>query len=217
MVERRTVDGQLRVTDNLLDLALSLEVLEGFPGERAVDLETVDEGGNGDQAVRLDILVELVGDVLVEDDSVLGLVLDYTSISTALALDLVARVRCCDLILLALVVRAGKAVRVSVTYPCPWTTSSSASCLRLLREPFCRCVSVWSEEARASEQKTQNGVARWAPSRPTHSHLPPSEAASAGREEHQLHHPDNVQHPRLQLECEGASLIEDSMFMHLSR
>jgi hypothetical protein len=75
---RRTVDGQLRVTDNLLDLTLSLEVLEGFPGERAVDLETIDEGGNGDQAVRLDILVELVGDVLVEDDSVLGLVLDYT-------------------------------------------------------------------------------------------------------------------------------------------
>ena len=75
---RRTVDGQLRVTDNLLDLALSLEVLEGFPGERAVDLETIDEGGHGDQAVRLDILVELVGDVLVEDDSVLGLVLDYT-------------------------------------------------------------------------------------------------------------------------------------------
>ena len=73
------------MTDNLLDLALSLEVLEGFPGERTVDLETIDEGGNGDQAVRLDILVELVGDVLVEDDSVLGLVLDYKSISTALA------------------------------------------------------------------------------------------------------------------------------------
>lgn len=176
------------MTDNLLDLALSLEVLEGFPGERAVDLETVDEGGNSDQAVRLDILVELVGDVLVEDDSVLGLVLDYKSISTALVhicICISSRVSGGDLAA-ALVVRGerGAAVRVSVTYPCPWTTSSSASCLRLLREPFCRCVSVWSEEARASEQRTQNGVARWAPSRPTHSHLPPSEAASAGREEH---------------------------------
>ena len=74
---KRTVDGQLRVADDLLDLAVGLEVLEGFPGERTVDLETIDEGGNGDQAVRLDILVELVGDVLVEDDGVLGLVLDY--------------------------------------------------------------------------------------------------------------------------------------------
>jgi hypothetical protein len=64
------------VADDLLDLAVGLEVLEGFPGERTVDLETIDEGGNGDQAVRLDILVELVGDVLVEDDGVLGLVLD---------------------------------------------------------------------------------------------------------------------------------------------
>ena len=72
----RTVDGQLRVTDNLLDLAVGLEVVEGLACERTVDLETIDEGGDGDQAVRLDILVELVGDVLVEDDSVLGLVLD---------------------------------------------------------------------------------------------------------------------------------------------
>ena len=76
LLGKRTVDGQLRVADDLLDLAVGLEVLEGFPGERTVDLETIDEGGNGDQAVRLDILVELVGDVLVEDDGVLGLVLD---------------------------------------------------------------------------------------------------------------------------------------------
>ena len=78
---KRTVDGQLRVAYDLLDLAVGLEVLEGFPGERTVDLETIDEGGNGDQAVRLDILVELVGDVLVEDDGVLGLVLDCLCVS----------------------------------------------------------------------------------------------------------------------------------------
>ena len=64
------------MTDNLLDLTVGLEVVEGLACERTVNLETIDEGGDGDQAVRLDILVELVGDVLVEDDSVLGLVLD---------------------------------------------------------------------------------------------------------------------------------------------
>jgi hypothetical protein len=69
------------VTDNLLDLTVGLEVVEGFPGERTVDLETIDEGGDGDQAVRLDILVEPVGNALVEDDSVLGLVLDCAAVS----------------------------------------------------------------------------------------------------------------------------------------
>lgn len=73
---QRTVDGQLRVTDDLLDLAVGLEVLEGFPGDGAVDLEAIDEGGNGDQAVGLDVLVEPVALLLVEDDGVLGLVLD---------------------------------------------------------------------------------------------------------------------------------------------
>ena len=82
-LSERTVDDALGVADDLLDLAVGLEVLEGFPGERTVDLETIDEGGNGDQAVRLDILVELVGDVLVEDDGVLGLVLDCVCIMSA--------------------------------------------------------------------------------------------------------------------------------------
>lgn len=69
------------MTNNLLDLAVCLEIGEGFPCERTVDLETVDEGGNGDQAVRLDILLELVVDRLVEDDGVLGLVLDCEIVS----------------------------------------------------------------------------------------------------------------------------------------
>lgn len=59
-----------------LDHALLLEVLDAAPRERAVDLHAVDEGGDGDEAVRLDILVELLGGGLVEDDGVLGLVLD---------------------------------------------------------------------------------------------------------------------------------------------
>lgn len=48
---QRTVDAQLRVSNDLLDLTLLLEIGEGFPGERTVDLETIDEGGDGDEAV----------------------------------------------------------------------------------------------------------------------------------------------------------------------
>lgn len=138
----RTVDGQLAVADDLLDLAVGLEVLQRLAGERAVDLETIDEGGDGDQAVRLDILVELVGDVLVEDDSVLGLVLDC-DVSAQFLQSRCARCGAAGR-LCARYCRRGCASRrrilvlATVTYPCPWTTSSSASCLRLLRVPFCR-------------------------------------------------------------------------------
>lgn len=62
--------------NNQLDQPLLLQVLQALPGERAVDLEPVDEGRDGDEAVGLDILVELVGSGLVKDDGVLGLVLD---------------------------------------------------------------------------------------------------------------------------------------------
>jgi hypothetical protein len=64
------------VANDLLDGALLLQVGEGLPGQGSVDLETVDEGGHGNQAVRLDILLELVVGLLVEDDGVVGLVLD---------------------------------------------------------------------------------------------------------------------------------------------
>lgn len=67
------------MTDNLLDLALLLKVGEGLAGERAVDLQTVDKGGDGDQAVGLDLLLETVRGGLVEDDGVLGLVLDCSA------------------------------------------------------------------------------------------------------------------------------------------
>ena len=59
-----------------LDLTLLLEVLQAPPRERAVDLHSVDEGGDCDETVGLDILVELLGSGLVKQDGVLGLVLD---------------------------------------------------------------------------------------------------------------------------------------------
>jgi hypothetical protein len=64
------------VSNDLLDLTLLLEIGEGFPGKRTVDLETIDEGGDGDEAVGLDVLVELIRGLLVEDNCVVGLVLD---------------------------------------------------------------------------------------------------------------------------------------------
>lgn len=82
---KRTVDLHLAVSNNLLDLTLLLEVLEAAAGKRAVDLETVDEGGDGDKAVGLDVLVKLVGSGLVKDDGVLGLVLDCGCVSVNLA------------------------------------------------------------------------------------------------------------------------------------
>lgn len=74
--EEHTVDLHLAVRDNGLDLSLLLEVLEALAGQGAVDLEPVDEGGDGDETVGLDVLVQLVGSGLVEDDGVLRLVLD---------------------------------------------------------------------------------------------------------------------------------------------
>lgn len=64
------------VSNDLLDRALLLEIVKALAGKAAVDLQSVDERGDRDQAVGLHILEELLGGGLVEDDSVLGLVLD---------------------------------------------------------------------------------------------------------------------------------------------
>ena len=69
------------MTDNLLDLAVCLEVGKRFPCKRAVNLQAIDESGDGDEAVGLDILLELVVGLLVEHDGVVGLVLDYMAVS----------------------------------------------------------------------------------------------------------------------------------------
>ena len=64
------------MANNLLDHTALLKVVQDSTGKAAVDLVTVDEGRDGDQAVGLDILVELLSSGLLEDDGVLGLVLD---------------------------------------------------------------------------------------------------------------------------------------------
>jgi hypothetical protein len=71
------------VADDLLDLALLLKLGERTTGKRTVDLQSVDKGGDGDEAVRLNLLLETVRGGLVEDDGVLGLVLDCVCIMSA--------------------------------------------------------------------------------------------------------------------------------------
>jgi len=77
-----TVNAQSTVTDNLLDLSLLLQICQCLPSERAVDLQAIDEDSDGDEAVGLHVLVELLGGLLVEDDGVVGLVLDYSRVAT---------------------------------------------------------------------------------------------------------------------------------------
>lgn len=53
------------MSDNLLDLTLLLQVRQASSREGSVDLQSVDENGDGDETVRLNILLELVGGRLV--------------------------------------------------------------------------------------------------------------------------------------------------------
>lgn len=64
------------VVDDLLDLAVLLELGESLTGKAAVDLETVDQRRDSDQTEVLDILLETLGGLLIEDDGVVGLILD---------------------------------------------------------------------------------------------------------------------------------------------
>jgi hypothetical protein len=81
-----TVDDHARVLHNRLDQALLLEVLDGLSGKRAVNLETIDEHGNGDETVGLHVFVERLLGGLVEDDGVIGLVLDCSSSQNSFSL-----------------------------------------------------------------------------------------------------------------------------------
>lgn len=67
------------MADDLLDHSPLLEISQSLTGQATVDLETVDKGGDSDETVGLDILVELLSGRLLKDDGVLGLVLNYTA------------------------------------------------------------------------------------------------------------------------------------------
>ena len=61
---------------NLLDRPLLLQIRQRCPCQRAVDLQAIDEDGDCDEAVGLDVFGELLASRFVEDDGVVGLVLD---------------------------------------------------------------------------------------------------------------------------------------------
>ena len=63
--------------NHLLDLSLLLQVVESLSRQAAVNLQPIDEGGDRDEAVRLHVLVEFVRGGFVEDDGVVGFVLDW--------------------------------------------------------------------------------------------------------------------------------------------
>jgi len=69
------------VTDDLLDGTSLFEVLESLAGDRSVDLQTIDEDSDRDQAVGLNILLKALVGLLVENDGVLRLVLDCSRVS----------------------------------------------------------------------------------------------------------------------------------------
>ena len=65
--------------NHLLDLTLLLQIIQRFPREAAIDLQPVHERGDCDEAVGLDVFVEFVRGGFVEDDGVVGFVLDCCS------------------------------------------------------------------------------------------------------------------------------------------
>ena len=71
-----TVNAQLAVPNHLLNLTLLLQIIQRFPCEAAINLQSVHERGDCDETVGLDIFVEFVRGGFVEDDGVVGLVLD---------------------------------------------------------------------------------------------------------------------------------------------
>ena len=81
---KHTVDAQSAVSNNLLDDALLLKVGQTSASNGSVDLHSVNENGDSDETVGLDILVKLVGGGLVEEDGMLGLVLNWWVVRSVL-------------------------------------------------------------------------------------------------------------------------------------
>ena len=71
----RTVDELRAVVYNLLDLAFLGEVADGNTGKGSVDFKTLNKDGLGDETDGRDFLKDTVVGSLVEDNSVLCLVL----------------------------------------------------------------------------------------------------------------------------------------------
>lgn len=64
------------MSHDLLDLALLLQLVQRLASQRAVDLQPVDQRRDRDEPVGLHVFVEFVRGGFVEDDGVVGFVLD---------------------------------------------------------------------------------------------------------------------------------------------
>ncbi len=69
--------------NHLLDLSLLLQIIQRLPCQAAIDLQSVDERSDCDEAVGLDVFVEFVGGGFIEDDGVVGLVLDCLRVNVS--------------------------------------------------------------------------------------------------------------------------------------
>jgi hypothetical protein len=76
IISQLTVDNLSVVDGKGLDKALSSEFLKSDTGERAVQLETIDQDGLTDELVGRHFLEETFIGRLVQNDHVVGLVLD---------------------------------------------------------------------------------------------------------------------------------------------
>ena len=61
---------------HLLDNTFLLQIVQRLPGQAAIDLQPVDEHGDGDEAVGLDVFVQFVRGGFVQDHGVVGFILD---------------------------------------------------------------------------------------------------------------------------------------------
>ena len=104
---------------HLLDLPFLLQIIQGLPSQTPIDLETIDEGGDGDETVGLHVFVEFVGGGFVEDDGVVGFVFDCWEGEEGVELVLFYMLGC-------------GWRRDWRGYLCLWTTSSFASCRQML-------------------------------------------------------------------------------------
>jgi len=73
---RLTVDAQFAVPHNLLNLPLLLQIIQCFPRQTPIDLQPIHQRCHCYQAIRLHVLVEFVRGGFIEDDGVVGFVLD---------------------------------------------------------------------------------------------------------------------------------------------
>ena len=133
---RPGVDIAAVVCHDLSDHALLLQVVKCCSGERAVDFEAIDKHGDGDEAVGLHVFLQLFGGVLIEDYGVVGLVLDCLSYDVSDSCICNATIETDGIVEEEFV--------IVVSYPCPWTTSSFASCHRLLLVPAFTSISAHS-------------------------------------------------------------------------